>query len=227
MQALQQFRRPTHPYDLAENMTAAAAQGDDLSDAQRQMIGAATAVFEELLAGTKGAALLQPDGAREGPTPDNPRHDGVRFAQMRAVIARTFDVYSTLFLQSVDLLEDLLQEGLSTALPEASSVAASSLVLAGSRGDRPAARLWICNSTNLPATNVVVWMTDLTAHHGAIIRARNGAVAPDALTVPAGGIEPAGLTVAIPDDAAAGVYHGHVLAVGLPDASLPLRLVVT
>ena len=174
----------------------------------------AISVFEQLVADSPAAADA------------SDRHVGerVRLAQLRAAVAGSFDVYSRLFLQDFDLLEDLLQQALGSPskAPQDAPV-----VLTGCPGEPAEAPLWIHNTTGADVSGVAAWMTALTAHDGVELPGSSGALTPSALVVPAGGSRDALLTIKVPMTAPCGLYHGHVLLTGLPSASLPVRLVVT
>jgi hypothetical protein len=182
-------------------------------DRHRYRTERAITVFEQLLADSPGTD----DG------PDQHVGEPVRLAQIRAAVAGSFDVYSRLFLQTFDLYEDLVQQAFG---PPTETPQDAPLVVTGCPGEAVKAPFWIHNTTGADVGEVAAWMTTLTAEDGAEIAGSNGAVTPSVLTVRAGGSYEARLTVKLPMSVLSGIYHGHVLVVGLPSASLSVRLVV-
>jgi hypothetical protein len=181
-------------------------------DNRRYRMDRAITVFEQLLANSPGTA----DDA------DQQVEEPVRLAQLRAVVAGSFDVYSRIFMQTFDLYEDLVQQAIGA--PAAQDAA---LVVTGCPGELAEGPLWIHNTTGADVGDVTAWMTALTANDGTEIPGSTGALTPSALAVRAGDSRDVLLTVKVPMSAPSGLYHGYVLVTGLSSASLPVRLVVT
>jgi hypothetical protein len=186
---------------------------EETVDNRRYRMDRAITVFEQLL-----------DSPSSADSSDQQVGEPVRLAQLRAAVAGSFDVYSRLFLQTFDLYEDLVQQALGTP---AETPQDAPLVLTGCPGEAAEASLWIHNTTGAEVGDVAAWMTNLSAHEGAEIPGSSGAVTPSALAVPACGSCDALLTIKVPVSTHPGLYHGHVLVMGLPSASLPVRLAVT
>jgi hypothetical protein len=138
------------------------------------------------------------------------------------------DLFAGLFAQTFETYVDLAQ-GL-VAGPgggvAVSAGAAAELSLGGPAGGNAATTVWIHNATSQSTGDVVLRLTDLTAHSGARVHAALGRFVPAALCVAPGASASSMLSLAIPPRAEPGSYYGHVLAAGLPAVSLPVRLVV-
>jgi hypothetical protein len=95
-------------------------------------------------------------------------------------------------------------------------------------GQRASGRAWLHTLDGPPGPPARLSATALTAHDGATIEARAASFKPPLLESfdPRSSHE---LTVSIevPPGTRPGAYHGHVLASGLPEVSLPVRLEVT
>jgi hypothetical protein len=163
------------------------------------------------------------------PSPDRTAAPSARpepeFAQLRVDVARAMDLYGELVRRSFEGYVDLLEQrqradGARTDAggdgPLALRVAADGAVTAGT--------VWIHNTTDDPAC-AELHLTDLTAHDGKVVPSSTGCFEPAALTIAPGGSASARLEVVV-DGFPAGIYHGHVVAGGLPEAALPVRLVI-
>jgi hypothetical protein len=199
---------------------------DPLTEAQLREIAAAAEVFdrlaEEIAGATNGSA---PHGAADGAIASD---DPIGQQQLRAAAARTIDMFAGLFQQTFETYVDLAQ---SLVAPRGAGVgmsagAATSLALGGWAGANAGATVWIHNTTAGHAAEVVLRLTDLTAHNGARIDAALARFVPAMLAVSSGASAASMLSLAIPPCAEPGIYYGHVLADGLPPAGLQVRLVV-
>jgi hypothetical protein len=152
--------------------------------------------------------------------------DGV--PQMRAAVARAIDLYADLFRETFLLYADVVELAVrgGGATLTASGAAGVPLALSGLPGREAAAEVWIHNATEAPLSDIALRVTDLAAHDGAKLAGTLATFSPAAFDVPARASASATLALAVPHAAAAGAYHGHVLAAGLPAASVPVRLVV-
>jgi hypothetical protein len=149
-------------------------------------------------------------------------------SQMRAVVARAIDLYADLFRETfalyADTVELALRGGGATLL--GAGAAGAPVALTAGPGREAIAPVWVHNSTETALTGVALRVTDLAAHDGATVAGTSATFSPAVIDVPAGASSSATLAVAVPDAAASGAYHGHVLATGLPAASVPVRLIV-
>jgi hypothetical protein len=98
------------------------------------------------------------------------------------------------------------------------------LTLQGAAGARATGTVWMHNTT-AQRDSGVPRLTDLASHDGRVVPASAARFQPAALAIEPGASASATIEVALAD-VAPGVYRGHVLARGLPDAALPVRLLV-
>jgi hypothetical protein len=196
-----------------------------LTDAQRRGLDAATQVvrgFADLL-DMQPPPDPQPssDQADDG-GPVNGYEPGL--AQLRVTVARALDLYADLVRSSFEGYADLMDQMLRSRGVELDSERGGPLTLQGAAGARASGTVWMHNTTARPAS-AVPRLTDLASHDGRLVPAAAGRFQPAALT-----IEPSASTSAtvevVLSDVAPGVYRGYVLARGLPDAALPVRLLV-
>src|SRR5262249_53171897 len=94
----------------------------------------------------------------------------------------------------------------------------------GAAGARAIGTVWMHN-TAVQRASAIPRLTDLASHDGHVVPASAGRFQPVTLT-----IEPSASTSATGEvvlrDVVPRVYRGHVLARGLPDGALPVRLLV-
>jgi hypothetical protein len=162
---------------------------------------------------------------RQPPPADHAGEHEPSFAQLRVTVARALDLYGELVRRSFEGYADLLERGqrLGGVRLGARDDAPLTMRAAAAEGSA-SATVWVHNTTDQRA-DVEPRLTDLTAHDGRVVPSRGGGFTPTAITVAAGGSGSARLEIVL-DGAAPGVYHGYVLAEGLPEAALPVRLVV-
>jgi hypothetical protein len=195
----------------------------DLSEVQRRGIATAMDVFDRLIAELDGFDSRRPrvDPRLGGPDGAEPSD----FPQLRAAVARTIDVYADLFRRTIELYADVVESVMRSDGAEADGKGAE-VALAGSRGTKAVAAVWIHNTTTERVDAVALRMTDLTAHDGSRIAASAASFAPERLHVGPGGSRSSSLSVRVPGSAVPGLYVGHVLATGLPWTRLSVCLVV-
>jgi hypothetical protein len=196
-----------------------------LGDSQRRGVESAAQVFERLM------AQIEERGRTSSPLNREPDGAGVRdgsatgLHQIRVAAAAAIDAYADMVQRTFELYADLVEDG---ARPGRQAVGAdgSRVELTGSPGACARTTVWAHNSTDGPAVDVALRLTDLTAHDGTVIAAEAGSFEPVRLTMTTGASVSAWLTVVIPPDTPTGSYYGHVLATGLPDGNAPVRVVV-
>jgi hypothetical protein len=191
------------------------------TEVQRRGMDAAAQVIEGFLAGLAGQQ--PPPGPAA--TADDGQDPG--FAQLRASVARALDLYADLVRRSFEGYADLVEQGLATRGVRLGGAGGgpAELTVEGRTGGRAAATVWLHNGTDRPA-EAVLRLTGLSAHDGPVVPGAAACFEPALARVAPGASAPARLAVDL-EGVAPGVYRGHVLAAGLPDAALPLRLVVT
>jgi hypothetical protein len=95
-------------------------------------------------------------------------------------------------------------------------------------GHSASGRAWVHILDGPPAPRARLRATALTAHDGATIEAKAASFEPPMLdSFDLRSSHELGVAVAVPDGTRPGIYHGHILAVGLPEVSLAVRLEVT
>jgi len=179
---------------------------------------AAGYVFERLAAGVDGAGIDR----------EIPRDDvgGSTFQGMKArtSLARAVDTYSDLLRSAfTSFASDVTQAVARDPEPVAQP---TPVTLVGSPGSAAGATAWIHNTSGsfVPAFNLRI--TDLFRADGSRLSADLGSTEPDWFEASMDQRRSAWVSVEVPAEAGLGVYYGHLLAKGLPDAAVPLRLVV-
>jgi hypothetical protein len=95
-------------------------------------------------------------------------------------------------------------------------------------GHSASSRAWVHILDGPPGPPARLSATALTAHDGGTIEAQAASFEPPMLdSFDLRSSHELGVTVAVPAGTRPGIYHGHVLAAGLPEVSLALRLEVT
>jgi hypothetical protein len=147
------------------------------------------------------------------------------FSQLRIDVARALDLYGELVRRSFEGYADLLEQRQRTSGVREAAGGDGPLTLWAAADDACAAgTVWIHNTTDEPAC-AELHLTDLTAHDGKVVPSSTGCFDPAALSIAPAGSASARLEVVV-DGFPAGIYHGHVVAGGLPEAALPVRLVI-
>jgi hypothetical protein len=193
-----------------------------LTDIQRRGMDAASQVVKGFI------DFLEVDAPRPADPDVAPVGDHEPgFAQLRSNVARALDLYTELVRRSFESYADLVEQTLrarGVQLNGAKDGQLGHLTLQGAAGARAIGTLWMHNTSDRPAS-AVLRLTDLTAHDGLLVPACAGRFEPTAVQAGPGASVSASLALAL-GDVEPGVYRGHVLAAGLPDAALPVRLVV-
>jgi hypothetical protein len=196
-----------------------------LTDAQRRGLDAATQVvrgFVDLL-DTQPPSDTPPSSEPAGDMGSVNGHEP-GLAQLRVTVARALDLYADLIRRSFEGYADLMDQMLRSRGVEFGSVDGGQLTLQGAAGARAIGTVWMHN-TAAQRASAVPRLTDLASHDGHVVPASAGRFQPVTLT-----IEPSASTSATVEvvlgDVAPGVYRGYVLARGLPDVALPVRLLV-
>lgn len=92
-------------------------------------------------------------------------------------------------------------------------------------GGRASARVWLHNTTASVASGLRPWCPGLATHAGAALPAAAVTCQPERIhRLEPGASSEVLVTVAVPDDATPGTYHGQLLVEGLPDVVFPLRV---
>ncbi|MBA2323032.1 MAG: hypothetical protein H0V92_03075 [Pseudonocardiales bacterium] len=181
----------------------------------------------EVIKGFIGLLGVERESHPAGPDVGPPVGQEPSFAQLRVNVARALDLYSELVRRSFEGYADLMERGLRmNGVRLNAEDDGTSLTLQGSAdGVRAEGTVWIHNTTDQPAS-VVFRLTDLTAHDGEVVASGSGTFEPAGVIAAPDASVSARLEIAL-DGADPGIYHGHVMAGGLPDAALPVRLDIT
>jgi hypothetical protein len=145
-------------------------------------------------------------------------------AQLRVTVVRALDLYADLVRRSFEGYADLMDQMLRSRGVELDSGHGGLLALQGAAGARATGTVWMHNTTAQRASGVPR-LTDLASHDGHVVPASAARFQPAALAIEPSASTSATIEVALAD-VAPGVYRGHILARGLPDAALPVRLLV-
>lgn len=193
-----------------------------LTEVQRRGMDAAAQVIEGFLTALEGHQAPTTDaagGPGDGPEPG--------FAQLRASVARALDLYSDLVRRSFEGYADLVEQRLRDrgVRLHGAGPGPGELTVQAPSGATAAGTVWLHNTTDEPA-RAVLRLTTLTAHDGPTVTGTAARFDPAEARIAPGASVAARLAIGLAG-AVPGVYHGHVLAEGLPEAALPLRLVVT
>jgi hypothetical protein len=201
-----------------------------LTDVQRLGLDAAT----EVVRGFADLLDIQPPGTPPAPDPagDSEPASGSEpanghepdLAQLRVIVARALDLYADLVRRSFEGYAELMEQMLRSRGVEFDSGPGGLLTLQGAAGARATGTVWMHNTTARRAS-AEPCLTDLASHDGRVVPASAGRFQPTVLTIEPGAGTPATVEVAL-GSVTPGVYRGHVLARGLPDAGLPVRLLV-
>ena len=192
-----------------------------LADAPRVGLEAAAAVLDRILAlgrpGGSATPLITWNGERTTDEDAVPLSRTTQLRRARADAERVLDAYGDWARQLLDGVFGLAE---GDAGPEV-------LMLGPAAGGAGAeADLWLHAPPGRLTGPAPLRTTDLTAHDGTVVPACAVTFDPPALA-PADATAPATrVRVAVPAGAAPGTYYGHVLATGLPEVALPVRLVI-
>jgi hypothetical protein len=90
--------------------------------------------------------------------------------------------------------------------------------------DTPRAEVWLHNGSRAPGPAVALHCGDLRAADGAVLPAASVRFDPPLVDLPARSSQ--GVGVSVDGNASPGTYRGVVLATGIPDAWLPIEVVI-
>jgi len=191
------------------------------TDVQRRGLETASQVIEGFIAML--GAFPQP--ARPNAAEANGQEPG--FAQVRTSVARALDLYSDLVRRSFEGYADLVEQSLRARGVRLHGAVdgQAELAVQAVAGARATGTVWLHNTTDRTAS-ATLHLTGLTAHDGRVVPGTAAGFEPASVRAAPGASVAARLTLPL-DGVSPGLYRGHVLADGLPEAALPVRLVVT
>ena len=193
-----------------------------LADAPRVGLEAAAAVLDRILAlgrpSPGSPPLLSWNGERGPEAEAVPASRTTQLRRARADAERVPDAYGDWARQLLDGVFGLAE---GDGGPEV--LVLGPALAGGSAG----ADLWLHAPPGRLTAPAPLRTTELTAHDGTVVPASAITFDPPALA-PADASAPATrVRVAVPTGTGPGIYHGHVLATGLPEVALAVRLEVT
>ncbi|HEY5880052.1 MAG TPA: hypothetical protein VIU11_14165 [Nakamurella sp.] len=158
-----------------------------------------------------------------GPTGSATVESADRF-RVGASVARTVDVYAGLLTNVFhSLTADLTQAMFD---PPAGRRQPEPVVLVGHPGARTGAVLWIHNVSGAFVPELTLRLTDLWHANGSRLGAELGGTEPERLEGSTAPRRAAWVGISVPPATDRGSYHGHILANGLPDAAVAVKLIV-
>ena len=190
------------------------------------IVESASAAFEDIIgeveeSGTSGRGTYR--GGASDPTVT--RFEAQRRLQTRTRLARSVDLYSDLFERAMSSFADVVDDALKPSTDQTGQDP-SPVVTYGRPGTDAATHVWVHNTGGTGVAGFALRMTDLTAADGSRVAAHAGAFHPSYFEESTAVRRAALLTITLPFDVKSGTYYGHILAVGLADAAVPIRLVV-
>jgi hypothetical protein len=204
-------------------------------------------------AGTAGLRLSfpvngAPPGGGPGPLPTDPRAPATetepapevdpaerakQARRFRADAERLVELYADWTRMLVDGAASLAEQAVGAApadgsAPRGAAAVSDALVLGpASAGATTTASAWLHVLDGPAAAPAPLHATDLVAHHGGAVPGEALTCTPSALhTAAARTTSEIRVTVQVPGETGPGTYHGHLLAEGLPEVVLALRLEV-
>jgi len=176
---------------------------------------------------TDGATGNPAPGKPSGTRPDPPPGGSAEGIHLRAAIARAIDGYAGLFTDLLQGLATDLADELAGRIEESTGHRPPEpVVLVGEPGHRTGAFVWIHNPSRGFVPELRLRLTDLWHADGSRLRAESGGIEPSLLAGSAAARRSAWVDLDVPERVVRGSYHGHVLADGLPDVAVALKLIV-
>jgi hypothetical protein len=176
-------------------------------------------------AGSVPADEVEPDAPTGGEAEERTR----AARRFRADAERIAELYADFTRMLIDGAASLAEQAVG-APPAADGRGSGPEVLIlgpASAGATTTASAWLHVLDGPPAPPAPVHATDLVAHDGGRVPSAALRCVPDHLdTTTARRTAEVRVTVTVPADTPPGSYHGHLLASGLPEVVLPLRLEV-
>jgi len=198
---------------VTTNAAGSAGAPDHRGSAARA-VAAADLVFDTIMQG------VDPDHTTEVGAPTGARH-----LRLRSSLARSADRYADLFQRVVSSFADEISETVVGAA--ANNNAQTDVTLSGRPGTTAGAFVWIHNAQAELLPEFRLRLTDLTHADGHRLSPIRREINPAVFAASALERRSAWVSVTVPADARAGIYYGHVLAEGLAEAAVSVRLVVT
>jgi hypothetical protein len=165
----------------------------------------------------------EPVDGQNGNDADTERDRGHEVRRLRTDAERLLELWG----ESMQVLLDVAADAAETSL-DGRDGNPDHLVLGPVRpGVRALGRAWLHLLDGPPGSPARLTATAFTAHDGAVIEARAASFEPPLLdTFDLRSSQEILVTVEVPESTSPGLYHGHILATGLPEVSLVVRIEV-
>ncbi|HEX6687446.1 MAG TPA: hypothetical protein VF085_02140 [Solirubrobacterales bacterium] len=202
-----------------------------MADAQRRGLETAAAVVERMLELSRQSARGQfpfplpaePVDGSNGDGADATGDPGREVRRLRADAERLLELLG----ESVRVLFDLAADAAEAGVDGQNGIADELLLGPAAPGTPAVGRVWLHVLDGPPGAPARLNATAFTAHDGAAIEARAASFEPPLLdTFALRSSQEVLIAVQVPEAATPGVYHGHILAAGLPEVGLPVRIEV-
>lgn len=183
-----------------------------------------------------GRATSAPTGEEPAPAGDptdaasDPAERARQARRFRADAERLVELYADWTRMLVDGAASLAEQAVGGEAPAAAAPGAGSAAVVlgpASAGATTTTSVWLHVLDGPGAAPAPLRATDLVAHDGSVVAGASLSAAPSHLdtSVPRSSSE-VRISVRVPDGTPPGAYHGHLLATGLPEVVLPVRLEV-
>lgn len=202
-----------------------------MAEVQRAGLEAAATVVERMLElgrlGTRGPLPFPlpaaPSAGSNGDTPNGAENRGRDVRRLRGDAERMLELWG----EWMRLLLDAAADSAEATLERGKGRTEHLLLGPVQAGSTVTARAWLHVLDGPPAAPARLSATAFTAHDGSSIEGGAIAFDPPALdTFALRSSEEIAVTVDVPAETRPGVYHGHLLASGLPELSLAARIEV-
>jgi hypothetical protein len=168
------------------------------------------------------------DGEGDDGAPPDPLGRARQARRFRADAERVVELYADFTRMLVDGAASLAEQAAGLPATNGRAAGADVLVLGpASAGATTTTTAWLHVLDGPTAPPAPLHASDLLSHAGAVVKATSVRCTPDHLdTSTARQAAEVRVTVTVPKGTAPGTYHGHLLATGLPEVVLALRLEV-
>jgi hypothetical protein len=199
---------------------------------QRAGIEAAATVVERMLElgrlGIRGPLPFplpaEPMRDSERSRPSESDDPGRELRRLRGDAERMLELWG----EWIRLLLDAAADSAESAVKPTNGRADHLLLGPAKPGTRPAGRAWLHVLDGPPTAAANLTATAFTAHDGSAIEGSAITFDPPTLdTFALRSSQEIAVTVDVPTGTAPGIYHGHILATGLPELSLAVRIEVS
>jgi hypothetical protein len=201
-----------------------------MADIQRAGLETAAVVVERMLElGRQSARApfplhLPAEPVVDGDGAEAPRDRGREARRLRADAERLLELWG----ESMRLLLDVAADAAETGVDGRNGAADQLTLSPVPSGESSVGRVWLHVLDGPPGSPARLTTTALTAHDGAAIGAPAASFEPPLIdTFALRSSQEILVTIEVPDGTSPGVYHGHILATGLPEVGLPVRIEVT